>query len=287
MIRYLLPVLVFASHASPGAETYEFAPYEQSPGGKVRIETSTSTRDGKVIFMKDGVRREGKIELRRTRTMERQVKVAGETRTVSYRILSDSLVTTRLLDGQPTREITRSPLIGKTISGTAADDGPTRLTTRQQAANDEVRRQIAEVEAFENRNWLPSRPVKVGDSWPIDAAFVRHLLLRDLRDASIESSMTFKEVREIDGVETAIFTAAIQSVAVSGGDDTPAGASASINLTGLLHVSLDTMLDTRLVLEGTLTSTNRDETGSTTLLLPLRGVIEKRKVPAPPAPRVP
>ena len=47
------------------------------------------------------------------------------------------------------------------------------------------------------------------------------------------------------------------------------------------------MLDTRLVLEGTLTSTNRGETGSTTLLLPLSGVIEKRRIPAPPAPRVP
>ena len=99
--------------------------------------------------------------------------------------------------------------------------------------------------------------------------------------------MTFKEVREIDGAKAAIFTATIQSVAVTGGDDTPVGASASIHLDGVLHVSLATMLDTRLVLEGTLTSTNRDETGSTTLLLPLRSVIEKRVVPAPPAPRIP
>lgn len=243
-------------------------PYAQPSGQTLRIQTTTTSKGGRIIVEGHGEKAEGTTRLHRTRTLERRTAEDGTT--VHYTIIKDSSESSNELN-LPTRPGSQtSALTGKTAAGFRDSTGHWHLYLPGKTPTSVQATELAELGSLENRRWFADRPVKIGESWEIDPSFLRRLLLRDPGTASLEATVTLTTVRNIAGTDTAVLTLKIQSVATQ--RDTPNAPSetATLNATGTLLVSLDTMLDRSLIIEGSLLSTSRANGTLTTLVLPFR-----------------
>ena len=80
--------------------------------------------------------------------------------------------------------------------------------------------------------------------------------------------MTLEAVKNIDGVETAILAFKLKTLGARGKSPEQLEASASIEASGKIHLSLDTMLDREMILEGILKTSARNGDSQTSVVLP-------------------
>ena len=262
LVLSLLPLL-----ASAGAEpVHSLKPYVQPTGQTLRIETTSASRDAKIIIETNGTKRSGTLGVGRIRKLERRVLPDGA---INYTIVADQSETTNDLDPATSPDKRSSSLTGLTARGFRDSGGHWHLYVRGRTPDNREAVQLAGLAAFENRQWFADHPVKIGESWDIDPAVIRHLLLRNIADAKLEASMTLRGVKNIDGQSTAVLDLKIQSVAVNANDAERTAETSTLNATGTLLVSLDTMLDRKLTIDGSLLSSTRANGTLTTVILPL------------------
>ena len=150
-----------------------------------------------------------------------------------------------------------------------------RLFLKGKTASNQQARELVELESYENRQWFQAAQVKVGDTWFIEPSFIRNFIERDMGPAVIDAKMTFKSVQIIDGEKTAVLTFSIKSQARKEDAYNFRTSSAIANLNGTLHISLATMLDKKLTMIGTLTTTVRQSGISSVVKSPVTYIVEK------------
>jgi len=253
-------------------------PHQPAPGETVRIETSTRTHDG-TIAIREGIKqRSGTIEISRKRIVERRIAGAGAKEKLTLRILDDEITTTTRLDGSPAQTKRKTgALAGLTATGMRDATKRWRLFLDGTSADTAKSTALSALEAYANRRWLPPRPVAPGATWPIDPAFIRHIVSRDLGKSPLEATMTLREVRKNpDGTPaTAVIDCKIHTKGARQENAAQLDAGAVVSLAGTLEIDLATMLDTSLLLEGTLATYASKGGTTTTVNLPLRMQVSK------------
>ena len=274
-----LHVVAMAAAVPAAAESvpavYALKSYAQGPGQIVRIESFTDTRGGRMTVRRGATEDRGRMGLRRERHYERRILNDGTNVTLEYKVLKDEVGTSMKLDGPAASQVTESALTGKVILGFRDSGGRWRLFLKRRTASNRQAAQLAELEAYENRSWFLDRPVKVGDTWTIDPAFVRHLSERDVDFAEVAATATLKDVLVLDGERTAVIGFNIRSQGARRNPLAHRSSGVMVSLTGSLHVALDTMLDKKLFLEGSFTTLAREGDISTIVELPFKTEVVK------------
>ena len=139
----------------------------------------------------------------------------------------------------------------------------------------ELTQQISELEAYENRRWFLSQPVRIGQSWLINPAFIRHLTERDLGESEVKAAMTFKSIETIDDEPSAVLTFKIETLGKNIDANQELKSAARISLNGVIYLSLKTMLDKKSRMLGTLTTMANEDGRSTVVRLPVDMTVEK------------
>lgn len=255
--------------ASLHAETsYHLKPFEQQADQVLDIRISSRSSEGRMIVNSEGEKSEGALSMQRSRNLERRVVSQGGAKGLSYKILEDIAVSSNELEGPNSQTRHVAALTGQTVVGLRDNFGQWQFYMEGSTADNRQVDELYELQAYENRRWFVDYPVKIGESWPINPAFFRHLLLRDLGKAQLKASMTLEDVKDVDGTRTAILSFKLDTIEVRDKGAAQSEASASISATGKLHFSLDTMLDREMVFSGLLKTSARNGDHQTSVILP-------------------
>jgi len=258
----LLPTV--GQTAQPPSGSVLFQPFHV-PAGKVLVTRSTSDASGGQISVIHGSSvQKGTLSIKRSRMYERRILGAGLTAKLEYNILGDNIHRSTTMGGATDTEDYKGALLGHVVYGILDDMGRWRLFLKGGTATNRQARELIEIESYENRQWYQKTPVKIGDSWSINPQFIRNFIERDMGPTTIQAKMTFKSVEVIDGERTAVLEFDIHSQARKKSANNAQTSSVTVNLKGTLYVALDTMLDKKLTLVGTLHTTLR-QNGVTTL----------------------
>ena len=275
VLLVLLPFCPSLLSAGTTPTLYTLKKHIQGPGQAVRITSVSDTRGGTMTVRRGNTKDHGKMGLRRERVFQRRILNDGKNVTLEYQILKDTVTTAMALDGPATTRADEAALTGKVVLGFRDAMGRWRLFLKRATSTNAQAAELAELEAYENRRWFLDRPVRIGETWTIDPAFVRHLSERDIDYAEVTATATLKDVVEIDGEPTAVLGVSVRSL---GSKENPIADRASgvmVSLTGTLQVSLATMLDKRLKMEGSFTTIARRGDTSTTVDLPFKTEVLK------------
>ena len=255
-------------------ELHHLKLHQPKPGQTVTVRIASDSSNGRITITRGASTQKGTMSVKRDRTFERSLQGTGPKTSLRYKVLVDQVVSSIELAGEKETESASGGLVGHTAFGFRDDSGRWRLFLKGGTATGKQAIELAELEAYENRRWFPKTPVAVGQTWPIDPGFIRHLTERDLGRATVEATMTLKSVGMVDKEKTAVLTFSIKTLGSSEGADGK-GAGALTSLQGTIHVALDTMLDKRIVMTGTLTTTARQHGQSTTITLPVNYNVTK------------
>lgn len=269
MNRLLLTLILAILPATLPAQTsYLLKPFEQQAGEVMVIRSSSVSSKGKMVIERGGEKTEGALSIQRSRLLERRALATGGGKGLSYKILEDTVVTANDLEGPNSRKKLLAALTGQTVVGFQDSSEQWQFYLEGKTATNRQAVELSELQAYANRRWFVPRPVKIGESWPIDPAFFRHLILRDLGDIELKASMTLESVENIGGERTAILAFKLDTLGARGNSAAQMQASASINASGKLHLTLDTMLDREILLNGTLKTSARSGDNGTSVVLP-------------------
>jgi len=260
--------MVLAPLSFAAETTYQLKPFPQQPGQVVTIRSSSKSTDGKVIVQRGDSKTEGAMSIQRTRHIEQRLVTSGGAAGIAFKVLEDSSVATDELEAPGKRIRQTAALTGETVEGFQDTFRRWHLYLKGKTANNRAAVELSELEAYANRRWFVNGPVRIGQSWPAEPAFIRHLVLRDLGDAELKATMTLEAVKDIGGLRTAVVACKLETVGARGKSGDEPAATATINATGKVHITLATMLDRELVLNGTLQSTGRNGDNLTTAVLP-------------------
>lgn len=268
-------VLTLCSTALAQQNAHLLKLHEPRPGQSVVVHTVSDSPNAAMTITRGAAVQKGRTSINRDRKFVRSIRGTGATTQLVYKVLSDQIVTSIVLGAEKDTKTTTGALVGHTALGFRDSIGRWRLFLESGTSRNKQAAELAELEAYENRRWYPPRPVTIGQTWPIDPAFIRHLTERDLGKGSVEASMTFKSIETIGDKPTAVLTFQIETVgsSIDAAAGKEAGALASIK--GTLFVDLDTMLDKRLVMNGTLTTIARQHGSSTEIVLPVNYTVTK------------
>lgn len=255
---------------------YLLESYESKPGQTVVTRANSKSTNGTITLMKGTALQKGTVSVKRQRIYERRMIGDGPTAKLTYAVLFDELQKSTKLGSKMDAQTVGGSLVGKTIDGLRDDMSSWRLFFRGKTANDQQVADLLELEAYENRRWFQSLPVRVGETWFFEASFIRNFIERDMGKALVEAKMTFKSVEVIDGEETAVLGFTIKSQASKGESQGFQSSSVMADLSGILHVSLATMLDKRLMMTGTLTTTVRQSGMSSVIKSPITYLVTKK-----------
>ena len=266
---------VTATAAADEAGFHLFKPFQPAPGQTLVIKTSSESLNGEIIVTRGAEVRRGTLDHRSHETLARTVSPTAAQEKLEYRTLaSQRRVTTRFGETEAT-DTTTGALLGITVEGLRDQGKQWRLFTANNSNPPKVAEAVSELEAYENRRLFLEQPVRIGQSWPIDPGFVRHLIERDLGKSPLKANMTFKAVETIGGEPTALFDFSIESVGAKQEQDDKKRSAASVSLTGTLQVDLKTMLDRKTTLTGSLTSMVVTDDQSTSVTLPIHMTITR------------
>lgn len=277
LLLLLTPLLTLSMSPLLQAQNkfYQFSSFQQPAGETIEIRSVSHSKDGTVEIIRDGVVQKGSISIKRTRLIQRHHSSEQGAAKISYKVLSDQSSTTTNLAGQKDEQIANGELVGHTVFGLRDKQQLWRLFLDGNIANGKQAIEIAELEAYENRQWFPEQPVKLGQSWPIQPGFIRHLIERDLAKSDTKASMTFSAVKQINGQEMAILSFQADTVGLEKKPITDKNSSAAISVSGTLHIDMKTMLDTFLSVEGVLTTHVNQMGQSTRITLPIKSTMTK------------
>ena len=269
-VKHLILTLTLASlPVSLSAEkAYLLKPFDQKTGQVLSIRSSSVSSNGKVILTRGGKTTEGALSMQRSRSLERRVVSSGANKGLSYEIIQDTRVSANDLEGPNGQTTLSAALTGHSVIGFQDNFGQWQLYLEGKTATNRQAVELSELQAYTNRRWFVNSPVKIGESWPIDPAFFRHLILRDLGNARLAASMTLEAIKNIDGVETAILAFKLNTLGARDKSPRQLEASASIEASGKIYLALDTMLDREMILDGILKTSARNGDNQTSVILP-------------------
>lgn len=245
------------------------------PGQTVLIKSTSLSSGGKMTVTRGATRENGSMSITRDRTLERRLIGSGAQAQLEYKIIIDRTATIVDLGGVTNSEIQSGALVGQTVLGFRDSMDNWRLFLKSGTALNKQAIDIAELEAYENRHWFPKAGVQIGQTWTIDPGFLRHLTERDLGKASVEATMTFNTVQLVDQEQTAVLTFRVRTLGKKIDPIAGTASGALINVNGTVHVALDTMLDKKLTMSGTLATTAQEGDESTLVQLPVNMTVTK------------
>ena len=213
-------------------------------GQTVRTILETVTEKGTMTIVGSDQAGIGELFVQRVRIFEKTKTKTG----YRYDIQQNDSVANLHWKEKETPSETKSNLIGRPVDSVKEENG-WKLHLVEGNPTVGQREEIDAFEAYANRNWLPTTPIKVGDSWSFKPHFISHIIHKDLANAKTSGIMTLKA---IEGDKAAI------SVSIVGGGQTSDGngtiSKAQIDLKGTVIYSLETGLEVGLKMEGTVTS---------------------------------
>ena len=251
--------------------------YDPKPGEVVISKSLSESPTGRLTVTDGATKQIGTLSLTRSRWLERRLLGSGPKVQVQYKVIADQLTSITALGTNKETEVNTGALVGKTVFGFRDATQRWRLFLKGQTADAAQAHDIAELEAYDNRRWFMASPVQVGQTWPIDPAFIRNLTERDLGKANVNATMTFTAVEKIGTEPTAVLTFKVETLGSKSGADggLTVGASSAIAVSGTIHVSLNTMLDKKLTMTGSLTTIASEGTKSTLVTLPVKMTVTK------------
>lgn len=274
-LSVLITAALLATASGQAAKSYLLKAHEPKPGQALVIKSLADSTGGQMTITRGSAKESGSMAVKRARSYDRRLVGTGPQAQLEYRVLSDQVTTTAELGGEKDTNTASGALVGQTVLGIRDDMRRWRLFLKGATADSRQAVEIAELEAYENRRWFLTNPVKVGQTWPIEAVFLRHLTERDLGRATVEASMTFKAVEMIDNEETAVLTFKVETQGTKAVAAADAAAGAQVSVTGTIHLALDTMLDKKLTMKGTLATMAKEGTQSTLVTLPVDTTVTK------------
>jgi len=216
----------------------------------------------------------GTSTVKRQRTYERRILGSGPTSKLQYTVLIDQTYRKIKIGTKLNESTDRGALVGQIVYGFRDELHHWRLFLKGRTATKRQAVELIEIESYENRRLFQASPVKVGDTWSFEPGFVRNFIERDLGPAYIDAKMTLKSVETIDGEPTAVLSFTIQTNARKAIDNSRIS-SAIIDLHGTLYVSLTTMLDKKMTMAGTVTTTTRQNGITSTIASPVTYIVTK------------
>lgn len=270
-----LIIAAITSAATAKDELHFLKLHQPQPGQTVVMHSVSDSSGGRITATSGASTRAGVMSIKRDRTYERSLRGTGPATQLEYKVLVDQIISTVNFDGTKETETTSGALVGHAILGFRDQMKRWRLFLKGGSATNQQAVDLAELEAYEHRVWFPNAPVAVGQTWAIDPGFIRHLTERDLGNVRIEAFMTFQSVQMIDSEKTAVLTFVIKTLGSREIPTSEQAADALSSISGTLHIALPTMLDKKLTMTGSLTSTASHAGQSTIVQLPVNTTVTK------------
>ena len=245
-----------------------FHHYQQNDGETVRITVRSHSGKGTLQVEDAQGGHAGKVRVDWDQMIDRTEYLEAGVKKLRYRVLADKVVTSVVLDGKKNVTTTESPLVGETVEGMQDSLGQWRLFLDHLSGTEQTR-MIEELETYESRQWFVAGAVRVGDSWPFQPSFIRHMMERDLKGAQLDASMTLAGIERIDGVPVAKLAFTILSKGAK------AEADASIFLRGTVAVDLRNMLDYHTQMDGYLHTEAEHNGVHTKIKIPLHFTVKQ------------
>lgn len=249
----ILTILVLACPACT-PEGYNLRGPRQKVGETIRIDTTTTMTDGTMEVTASTFAFNGKADSTTRRVMDLTILEMQRDQVTALRVhfIADTQSQTVEMMGQTSQSTTDGPLHGKTVVGTLSDgqwsfqlEGSQPTAEQSQYLQD-----LAKNFQFHDRAALayPDHPVKIGQSWEVDAAEL-HTGFDRLQRPRGKLIYTLEKIEEVDGEQLAHISVEMDFSADLPGED---GASIRMIGTGPLVRSLKTYVDKSATLTGTM-----------------------------------
>lgn len=283
MKQHLIPTAIaIALSLGPALGQIQFGPVVPKPGESIRMLSHSETPGGTTERTLEGRTTRGTLSIIRDRDLLWTFRPLGAdgTRRGMVKVNLLTTVTKTGFGGKEDSTSDPSPLTGKLFAMSKAPSGDWKFELDGSVPLTRVRDEIEELTHYLKRDWYPTKPVKLGDSWEFDPAWVKAIIQRDLKNAKTIGTMRLRQVRRTQERQVAVIDVNIRS---TGGDFKADGteSAASIELAGEMSVNLDTMLDETLELKGKLESSTGTATASTKAVLPINLRVTKSFVSDP------
>ena len=268
-------LVVVSISALAQGQSYLLKPYQAVPGQTVVARASSDASGGQITVMSHGVVRKGEVSIKRQRTFERRVIGSGATAKLEYVMLVDQTHSKTVMGENSDTSAKAGALMGKVAYGLRDDMNRWRLFLKGGTASSAQATDLVELESYENRRWFQQVPVKVGQTWNIEPSFIRNFIERDMGSALVSATMTFKSVELMGGERTAVLNFSIQTQAVKDKAGKVRVSSVVADFHRTLYLSLATMLDKKLTMSGTLTTSTSKGGVTTVVKSPVTYIIVK------------
>ncbi|WP_353415644.1 hypothetical protein [Haloferula helveola] len=204
--------------------------------------TTTRTVDGKVM--------RHTADVVRWREWDRTFTDDALGGIVRYRMKRDEIATK--VNGEESK--TDGPLAGKIALGRKTGAGNRTFSLSERTAVGDQVDELVAMASIENRNWLPNRHVKIGETWEFTPQFVRAALRRDVPNSVAVGLAELVDVKKLpDGSREALV-----KLVIRGGGEAAKGPNNVVGAEGLisgnLTVNLERPGELVLRLNGTLVS---------------------------------
>lgn len=270
-----LPVFLASAAVSFGADIV-FGPVRAQPGQSVRMISRSETPGGTIELVRDGESSRGTIQISRERDLSWTFRdpAADGTRRGMVSVARISTRTSMSFGGKEETSEDTSPLVGKMFAMSKAPAGDWKFELDGSVPLQQTKKEIDEFTVYLKRQWYPERPVRVGDSWEFDPAWIRMIIEKDLNRAQTIGTMKLRQIRHSAGRQIAVIDVSVRS---TGGDFRADGseASAQIELSGQVVVNLTSMLDESLELKGVIVSSSGKPGDSRKVTLPVNLAVTK------------
>jgi hypothetical protein len=269
--HFAASVGILAAIASTATAGIVFGPVKGHAGESIRLVTNSETPGGTIQRGISGKNSSGTISIDRERELVWTFRDPAPDGTRRGMVRVKEIVTNTVvkIDGQQEKTNDVSPLTGKMFSMSKAPKGDWKFELDGSVPLTRVQKEIDELTVYLKRDWYPTREVNVGDTWEFDPAWVKMIIEKDLSKAQTIGTMRLRQLRSSIMGKTAIIDVSVRSTGADFKSD-GSESSASVELNGQITVNLNTMLDEKLELNGTVTSSSRKAGESTTVKLPVR-----------------
>lgn len=273
-MRLVLPsisAILLATIVSNANAGIIFGPVKGRAGESIRLVTNSETPGGTIQRTISGKNSSGTIAIDRERELVWTFRDPAPDGTRRGMVRVKEVVTNTVvkINGQQEKTNDLSPLTGKMFSMSKSPKGDWKFELDGSVPLTRVQKEIDELTVYLKRDWYPTREVNVGDSWEFDPAWVKHIIEKDLHKAQTIGTMRLRQVRSSIMGKTALIDVTVRSTGADFKSD-GSESSASVELNGQITVNLNTMLDERLELRGTVISSSRKGGESTTVKLPVQ-----------------
>lgn len=274
--RFLVSALTLAALTTASFAGITFGPIRAKAGESVRLVTYTDTVGGTIQRKVSGKSSAGTVLITRERDLVWTFRdpAADGTRRGMVKVNKLSATSKVVVDGKTENNADSSPLTGKMFAMSKSPKGDWQFELDGSVPLTRVGREIDELKVYLKRDWYPAREVNLGDSWEFDPSWIKLIIEKDFPKAQTIGTMRLRQLRSGLTSKTAVIDITVRS---TGADFKADGSTTdgSVNLTGQVTVNLNTMLDERLELKGTVTTHTSRRGDSTQMTLPIHLVVSK------------